>query len=151
MTSSAEAKLGDQVKGPTCHAHGITGFGNPAGGVVFVGIAPARIETQTGRPFTGASGKLLDAVLDACGVPRSTVYATNVICWWKDAPEVAEIIACFPRLKAELEWAKPKLVVTLGEIATTTILGKSMKGLRGAVMWNGKFYIMPNIPPCGHV
>lgn len=111
--------------GPACHFSGITGYGLwQEGGVCFVGIAPGQDEAlKSKKPLTGPSGQLLDSVLDACGWPRSQVYATNILCWWKNDPTLSEVLECWPRLKAELIALKPKLIIPLGVIATDFLLG----------------------------
>ena len=48
---------------------------------MFVGEAPGREEDIEGLPFVGRSGKLLDRMLAAIGLDRSTVYIANVIPW----------------------------------------------------------------------
>jgi uracil-DNA glycosylase family 4 len=50
----------------------------PALGMI-VGEAPGFTEEKEGRPFVGKSGKLLDAALASLGVPRESVYITNVV------------------------------------------------------------------------
>src|SRR6185437_1043861 len=51
--------------------------GNPAARLMFVGEAPGRDEDIEGLPFVGRSGKLLDRMLTAIGLDRSTVYIAN--------------------------------------------------------------------------
>lgn len=120
-------------KGPSCHPSGITGYGNwEPDGVCFVGIAPGRDEWQrSGTPLTGPSGQLLDSILEAIGWPRERCYATNLICWWKDAPNLHDIVDCWNRLSSELRDLNPKLIIPLGEIATDFLLGNLPYGLLG--------------------
>lgn len=127
-----------QRPGPMCHEYGIPGYGDPSYGVAVVGIAPGMNEAEkTHMPFTGPSGDLLNACLKFAGWPRDKIYATNVICWWNNAPNEAEIEACRPRLVRELRWASPKLIVTCGEIANTAIMGaKRRRGSRGSITWS---------------
>lgn len=113
------------TKGPSCHTPGTTGYGLwQKGGVCFVGIAPGRDEyLRSGTPLTGPSGQLLDAVLEAVGWPREQTYATNLLCWWKDKPELEDILGCWDRLNEELARLQPKLIIPLGEIVTDFLLG----------------------------
>src|SRR5262249_1337318 len=55
--------------------------GNPRAKAMFVGEAPGRDEDIEGLPFVGRSGKLLDLMLTAIGLDRSSVYIANVIPW----------------------------------------------------------------------
>lgn len=117
-------------KGPSCHPGGTTGYGLwEQDGVVLIGIAPGQDEVIKGTPFTGPSGKLLDGVLDACEWPRERVYTTNLLCWWKNAPELSDIQQCWPRLRAELQTLKPKMIIPLGEIVTDFLLGNFAGGV----------------------
>ena len=142
-----------QIDGPICHPKGIRGYGDPSYGVVLVGIAPGRDEAlKTKRPFTGQSGKLLDATLRAVGWPREKVYATNTICWWNDAPTAEEIAGCKPRFEAELAEFQPRIIVPVGTIAASVFLpqpkGKK-RSYRGSVLWdaNRKAYILTTHHP----
>lgn len=126
------------VTGRMCHEHGIRGWGNPDPGVIVVGIAPGHDEaTRTKRPFTGASGRLLDDLLRFSGWERSKVYATNSICWFNNFPSPDEVQDCAPRLDLELAEYKPKLVITCGEIAHEAVTRlPRRKGSRGSVVWS---------------
>lgn len=126
------------VIGRMCHEHGIRGWGNPDHGVIVVGIAPGQDEAmRTKRPFTGASGRLLDDLLKFSGWDRSKVYATNSICWFNNYPSPDEILDCAPRLDLELKEYKPKLVITCGEIAHEAVTRlPRRKGSRGSVVWS---------------
>jgi DNA polymerase len=55
--------------------------GNPQARIMFVGEAPGREEDIEGLPFVGRSGKLLDRMIAAIGLDRSSVYIANVIPW----------------------------------------------------------------------
>lgn len=124
--------------GPVCCEGGIQGYGSTHSGIAFVGIAPGADEwRRTKRPLTGPSGKLLDAILKAVGIPRDEVYCTNLICYWKDAPTKDEIAACNPRLLNELREVSPKVIVLLGKLACETVLGMPFNKARSAVIKRG--------------
>jgi uracil-DNA glycosylase family 4 len=126
------------TQGPLCHDYGIRGYGNPSSGVVVVGIGPGRDEAErTKRPFTGTSGRLLDALLKHAGWLRDKIYATNVVCWFNNSPSPAEIEECRPRFVKELRDLSPKLIIAAGAIASEALLGtKRRPGQRGAVLWS---------------
>jgi uracil-DNA glycosylase family 4 len=126
------------VQGPLCCDYGIRGYGNPSSGVVVVGIGPGRDEAErTKRPFTGTSGRLLDALLKHAGWSRDKIYATNTICWFNNAPSPIEIEECRPRFVKELRDLSPKLIIAAGAIASEALLGtKRRPGQRGAVLWS---------------
>jgi uracil-DNA glycosylase family 4 len=57
----------------------VFGGGNPNAEVAIVGEAPGANEIQAGKPFVGASGSLLEAMLSDEGVARSDFYITNAL------------------------------------------------------------------------
>ena len=61
----------------------VIGEGSHRARVMFIGEAPGKNEAQTGRPFCGASGRVLDVLLAHIGLPREEVYITNIV---KDRP-----------------------------------------------------------------
>jgi uracil-DNA glycosylase len=104
--------------------------------VMLIGEAPGAEEDRLGRPFVGQSGQLLDRMLATIGLPRSSVYITNVIYWrppGNRSPTQAEIAACQPFLERQIELLKPKIIVFLGGIAARGLLGvkEGVSKLRG--------------------
>jgi DNA polymerase len=61
--------------------------GNPKARVMFVGEAPGYEEDRSGLPFVGRSGKLLDLMLTAIRLDRTSVYIANIVPW--RPPEIA--------------------------------------------------------------
>src|SRR3989344_3381944 len=61
----------------------VIGEGSHHAKIMFIGEAPGRNEAATGRPFCGASGKILDELLASIGIDRKDVYVTNIV---KDRP-----------------------------------------------------------------
>jgi DNA polymerase len=110
--------------------------GGPEAEVMLIGEAPGAEEDRLGRPFVGQSGKLLDKMLATIGLPRSSVYITNVIYWrppGNRSPTQAEIAACQPFLERQVELLKPQVIVFLGGIAARGLLGvkEGVTKLRG--------------------
>ena len=105
--------------------HAVPGEGHPDTEVVFVGEGPGFNEDQQGRPFVGAAGSLLNQLLGAIGWRRSEVFITNVVKCRPPGnrdPEPAEIAACAPYLRRQLEALDPALVVTLGRHSLQTFM-----------------------------
>lgn len=95
----------------------IMGEGNPDASVVFIGEAPGKREDESGRPFVGASGKLLNEMLAGINLDRQDVYITNIVKYRPPDnrdPKTSEKDAFWPYLMAQLKIIDPKLVVTLG-------------------------------------
>ena len=96
----------------------VPGEGNPDTEVVFVGEGPGRDENLAGRPFVGASGKLLTELIESVGWRREDVFITNVVKCWPPGnrdPQPDEIAACAPFLHRQLEVLDPAVVVTAGK------------------------------------
>jgi uracil-DNA glycosylase family 4 len=123
--------------GPSCCANrpkGIRGFGNTEADIMLIGIAPGNQEVRAGRPFVGASGNLLDAVLEAVHVKREDLYLTNLCCWLNNEPSKDEVMQCAPRLIEEIATVKPKLIVGLGSVVSQVLLGRKVTKGRGYVV-----------------
>ncbi|MFP3241218.1 MAG: type-4 uracil-DNA glycosylase, partial [Caldivirga sp.] len=109
----------------------VPGEGNPNAEVMLIGEAPGEVEDETGRPFVGAAGKLLNSLLQDIGVDRSSLYITNVVkCRPPNNrdPTDEEINACKPYLIRQIAVVRPRRIVTLGRHSTRVILG--LGGLR---------------------
>ena len=94
--------------------------------LMLVGEAPGAREDESGRPFVGRSGALLTALLSGIGFSRSDVFITSVL---KSRPPKnrtptrSEIEACRPYLERQIETINPKIVVLLGGVAVSSIIG----------------------------
>jgi uracil-DNA glycosylase family 4 len=99
--------------------------GNPQARIMFVGEAPGREEDLEGLPFVGRSGKLLDRMIAAIGLDRSSAYIANVIPWrppGNRTPTPQETQICLPFIQRQIELVNPEVLVTLGNPSTQTLL-----------------------------
>jgi uracil-DNA glycosylase len=113
--------------------------GNPQARVMFVGEAPGREEDLEGLPFVGRSGKLLDRMISAIGLDRSSVYIANVIPWrppGNRTPTPQETQICLPFIKRQIELVNPDVLVTLGNPSTQTLLATR----EGIMKTRGKWF-----------
>jgi DNA polymerase len=100
--------------------------GNPQARVMFVGEAPGREEDLEGLPFVGRSGKLLDLMIAAIGLNRTTAYIANIIPWrppGNRTPTPQESQICLPFIRRQIELANPDVLVCMGGPASQTLLG----------------------------
>lgn len=114
----------------------ILGKGNVMAPIVLIGEAPGKAEVQTGKPFMGRAGKLLDRVLQAIDI-ADMVYITNAVrCRPPENrdPTNAELEACHYYLKREIDIIKPKVVVLLGKVAVKSL------GLSGDVNVDSSYF-----------
>ena len=99
--------------------------GNPQARLMFVGEAPGRDEDIEGLPFVGRSGKLLDRMLAAIGLDRTSVYIANIVPWrppGNRTPTPQESAICLPFIARQIELCNPDLLITMGQPATQTLL-----------------------------
>ncbi|MBV9629229.1 MAG: uracil-DNA glycosylase [Xanthobacteraceae bacterium] len=102
--------------------------GNPQARVMFVGEAPGRDEDLAGLPFVGRSGKLLDRMLKAIGLDRTSAYIANIIPWrppGNRTPTPQESQICLPFILRQIELANPDVLVCMGGPSSQTLLGYS--------------------------
>lgn len=107
----------------------VFGVGNPHASIMFVGEAPGFNEDQKGEPFVGAAGKLLNDLLASAGLSRDHIYIANVIKCRPPSnrdPEQDEVETCKPFLLQQIQLIRPKLVCTLGNWATQTLLERKV-------------------------
>lgn len=99
--------------------------GNPAAKVMLVGEAPGADEDRLGLPFVGVSGQLLDRMMAAIGLDRTTFYITNV-CFWRPPgnrkPTDAELAAQKPFVERHIELVAPEVLVLVGAAAAQGLL-----------------------------
>src|SRR5690349_12931670 len=112
--------------------------GNPEARVMFVGEAPGRDEDIAGLPFVGRSGQLLDRMIAAIGLDRSTAYIANVIPWrppGNRTPTPHETEICRPFIERQIELVNPKVLVNLGGPSAKTLLNTTEGILRLRGNW----------------
>jgi uracil-DNA glycosylase family 4 len=100
--------------------------GNPSAKVMFVGEAPGRDEDIEGLPFVGRSGKLLDRILAAVGLDRTSVYIANIVPWrppGNRTPTPQESQICLPFILRQIELVDPDILVCMGNPSAQTLLG----------------------------
>jgi uracil-DNA glycosylase len=99
----------------------------PAGAdVLLVGEAPGAQEDETGVPFVGRSGQLLDGLLGDAGLRRDQVAVANVLKCRPPAnrkPRRAEVARCRPWLDRQVDLVDPVVVVALGGTAAEWFVG----------------------------
>lgn len=104
---------------------------------VFVGEQPGDQEDRQGHPFVGPAGRVFDDALVRAGIDRDSVYVTNAVKHFKwkaegkrrihDRASRWQIAACRPWLLAELRALEPRLVVVLGAVAASSLLGPDFR------------------------
>ncbi len=104
----------------------VPGEGSINAQVMLVGEAPGAKEDESGRPFDGRSGNLLTDMIAEIGFSREEVFITSVLKSRPPnnrAPRKNEIEACRPYLKRQIDIIGPRIVVLLGGVAVSSIVG----------------------------
>ena len=112
--------------------------GNPEARFMIIGEAPGPEEDRQGLPFVGPSGKLLDAMLDAIGLDRSSVYITNMLFWrppGNRTPTAAEIAACLPFVERHIGLVAPDYLMLVGGSSAKAMLARTEGVLKLRGRW----------------
>jgi len=106
----------------------VFGDGNPQADIMFIGEAPGADEDREGKPFVGVSGQLLDRMMAAIGLDRTSVYITNILPWRPPGnrkPSPAEVLSCLPFIDRHIALVGPKILVFVGGTSASTLLDTS--------------------------
>ncbi|MGQ4910944.1 MAG: uracil-DNA glycosylase [Candidatus Thorarchaeota archaeon] len=104
----------------------VPGEGPSNASILFIGEAPGAREDETGRPFVGRSGQLLTRLLRDVGIARDEVFITSILkCRPPNnrTPHRSEVEACREHLERQIEMINPKVIVLLGGVAISSIIG----------------------------
>lgn len=132
--------------------HAVPGEGNLNAELMFIGEAPGRDEDTQGKPFVGKAGQLLTKIIHAMKFQRDEVYITNIVKCRPPGnrnPQGTEIASCKDYLLAQIELINPKVIVTLGRVATDFFIRSSlgMTALRGDFHDFDNIKVMPTFHP----
>src|SRR6218665_2377441 len=129
----------------------LLGNGPKRSDVMIIGEAPGKTEDETGEPFAGRSGALLNKLLAKAGIDREDVYVCNAVsCRPPDnrTPKKTEIAACREWLEYQIAMVKPKYILTLGNIPLQSLLGiTGVKKHRGKPIEKDGITILPTFHP----
>lgn len=131
----------------------VPGEGNPHADILIVGEGPGQTEDETGLPFVGRSGELLDKILASVNLTREKdVFICNVVkCRPPENrdPKPNEIAACNGYLREQIRLVDPKIILLTGKVAMATLLGikQGITKVRGQwIEQEGRWY-MPIFHP----
>ncbi len=132
--------------------HVVFGEGSLRARLMFIGEGPGATEDETGRPFVGPAGQLLDKMLAAIGIAREEVYIANIVKCRPPGnadprPEYAE--QCIGYLREQVRFIHPRVIALLGRIAVQNLL-KVQSGIgriHGQVYERKGFFFVPTYHP----
>src|SRR5919199_3173005 len=118
----------------------VFGQGLPGARLMIVGEGPSEADDASGSPFSGPSGRVLDAWLEALGLSRAQVWLTNVVrCrpavdeggrLRNRPPRAPETIACSLWMETELRLVQPRVLLCVGATPGRALLGREFKMTR---------------------
>jgi len=106
----------------------VFGVGNANADLMLIGEAPGENEDSQGEPFVGKAGQLLDKIMEAIDFKRADIYITNILKHRPPDnrdPKPEEREQSLPFLLKQIELVNPKLILCVGKISATTLLGKN--------------------------
>jgi len=131
----------------------VVGRGNNKAKLLIIGEGPGRNEDETGLPFVGRAGKLLDQILDSVGIDSNEdAYISNIVkCRPPEnrKPSLEEMSSCESWLKEQIRLINPEVILLVGATAVQGILGvkEGITKIRGSwIEENGMLY-MPIFHP----
>ena len=105
----------------------VVGEGNLKTKILFIGEAPGKNEDESGKPFCGRAGKILDKLLLSAKIKRSDIYITNIVKCRPPKnrdPSKEEINTCSIYLDKQIKKIKPEIICPLGRFSSKYILKK---------------------------
>jgi DNA polymerase len=116
-----------------------------------VGESPGPPDIDSGKPFMGPAGQMLERILSSIGLARADCYLTNVVKVISQGDEITpEWLSFFtPYLHRELAAARPRLVISFGNTPTRALLKtkKPISQLRGEFHDYDGTPLMPTFNP----
>lgn len=114
----------------------VFGVGNSNADLMVIGEAPGFNEDREGEPFVGAAGQLLNKILKAIDFDRQDIYIANILKHRPPDnrnPTSEERERSLPFLERQIDLISPKVILCVGKISGTTLLGKdqALKNMRG--------------------
>ena len=145
----------------TCHrcdlgatrTHAVVGRGNPKAPIMIIGEAPGQNEDETGLPFVGKAGQLLEKILASVQLDtEKDIYICNMNkCRppGNRVPTPEEMAACKPYLLEQIRLIDPKIILLTGATAVKGLTGdkRGITKIRGTWLeWEGRL-CMPILHP----
>ncbi len=133
--------------------HAVVGRGSSKAPIMIVGEGPGQSEDETGLPFVGKSGQLLEKILASVKLDSEhDVYMGNIVKCRPPAnrvPTTEEMKACLPYLLEQIRLVDPKIILLTGATAVKGLTGdkRAITKIRGTwIEWEGRL-CMPILHP----
>jgi uracil-DNA glycosylase len=130
----------------------VVGRGNPNADLMIIGEGPGQNEDETGLPFVGKAGQLLDKILASVELTDADIFISNIVkCRppGNRTPTQDEMDACRPYLLEQIRMVDPKIIMLSGASAVKGLVGdkRGITKIRGEWLeWEGRL-CMPVFHP----
>ncbi len=130
----------------------VIGRGNLKAPIMIVGEGPGQNEDETGLPFVGKAGQLLDKILESVRLTEEDVYICNIVKCRPPGnrnPSTQEMDACRPYLLEQIRLVDPKIILLTGASSVKGLIGdkRGITKIRGQWMeWENRI-CMPIFHP----
>lgn len=122
--------------------------GNAEAKLMVIGEGPGQREDETGLPFVGRAGQLLDKILTSVNIDvQKDVYICNVVKCRPPGnrpPMPIEMEACFDYLSQQVRMVNPKIILLAGATAVNAVI----KVKEPISKIRGKWFQWQNIASC---
>jgi uracil-DNA glycosylase family 4 len=129
----------------------IFGEGRVGARVAVVGESPGPPDIDSGKPFMGPAGLMLNRILEAINLKREDCYLTNTVKFISQGDELTPNVLSFftPYLHRELAAARPQVVIAFGNTPTRALLRtkKPISQMRGEFHDYQGMKLMPTFNP----
>ena len=129
----------------------IFGEGPVGAAVAVVGESPGEPDIDSGRPFMGPAGQMLEKILGAIGLARNACYLTNAVKMISSGDEMTPDVLSFftPYLHRELAVVRPRVVISFGNTPTRALLNtkRPISQMRGEFHDYRGVKLMPTFNP----
>jgi len=131
----------------------LSGFGNHNANVMIIDGSPSMVEDESADSFSGRSGSSLQKMIEnVLGLSINDIYLTHAL---KCKPSHhhtildSELSSCKPYLLKQIELVNPKIIITLGELAYTSLIkdASSFENVRGQKIPYDKKILIPIYHP----
>ena len=129
----------------------ILGEGEVGSRVAVVGESPGPPDIDSGKPFMGPAGQMLERILGAINLKRSDCYLTNTVKFISTGDEMTSDVLSFfiPYLHRELAVVRPAVIIAFGNTPTRALLRtkKPISQMRGQFHDYNGMQLMPTFNP----
>jgi DNA polymerase len=121
----------------------VPGIGSVTPQLLIVGEAPGKYEDETGIPFVGPAGKILDDCLFKAGIRRSDTYITNVIKYRPPLNDLKKLhligVSIDDSIRElwdnEINKLHPNCILAVGDLALQAVCGVTgILNYRGSIL-----------------